>query len=246
MNGSETVRKGIMKEHHLADLESALGYTFANRALLERALTHSSYYKSEKGRREPQDNERMEFLGDAVLELCVSEELFHRFPHMQEGQLSKTRARIVCETALFEAAKGVKLGEYLLLGHGEDLGGGREKPSILSDAFEATIAGIYLDGGWEPAKAFIHRSVLPLLDFSAHPTLEKDHKTRLQELVHQKTHGKQVVYQMLDQKGPDHQKVFTMAVLLDGKALGTGEGNSKQSAGQAAAADALRKMGESV
>ena len=235
-----------MKENRFAELEAALGYTFANSALLERALTHSSYYKSEKGRRAPQDNERMEFLGDAVLELCVSEELFRRFPQMQEGLLSKTRARIVCESALFEAAKGVRLGDYLLLGHGEAIGGGREKPSILSDAFEATIAAIYLDGGWEPAKAFIHRNVLPLLDFDAHPTLEKDYKTRLQELMHHETHGRQVVYEMLDAKGPDHQKTFTMAVTLDGKTLGVGEGNSKQSAGQAAARDALQKLGQPV
>lgn len=235
-----------MNQNRLADLESALGHSFSNRALLERALTHSSFYKGEKGRREPQDNERMEFLGDAVLELCVSEELYFRFPQMQEGRLSKTRASIVCESALFQAAKGVYLGAFLLLSHGEDLGGGREKPSILSDAFEAVIAAIYLDGGWEPAKAFIRRTVLPLLDFTAQPQLDKDYKTRLQEIVHHETHGKQVVYRMLDEKGPDHQKVFTMAVLLEDRTLGTGEGNSKQSAGQAAARDALERMGKTV
>ena len=232
----------LQRSERLAALEARLGYAFRNRAYLERALTHSSYYKSEKGRREPQDNERMEFLGDAVLELCVSEALFSRFPHMQEGQMSKTRASIVCESALFEAAKSVELGACLLLGHGEDLGGGREKPSILSDAFEATICAIYLDGGWEPAKAFVTRTVLPLLDFDAHPTLEKDYKTRPQELVHHKTHGKQVQYRLLDATGPDHKKVFTMAVVLDDEVLGTGEGNSKQSAGQAAALDALNRM----
>ncbi len=232
----------MIQAEHRAALEAALGYQFQNGAFLERALTHSSFYKSEKGRREPKDNERMEFLGDAVLELCVSEELFFRFPHMQEGQMSKSRASIVCESALFEAAKGVGLGDYLLLSHGEEQGGGREKPSILSDAFEAVIAAIYLDGGWEPAKAFVHRNVLPLLDFTAHPELEKDYKTRLQELVHHKTHGKQVTYRLLNEQGPDHKKVFTMAVVLDDEVLGTGEGNSKQSAGQAAAADALSRM----
>lgn len=225
-----------------AELEAALGYSFRDRALLRRALTHSSFYKGDKGRREPEDNERMEFLGDAVLELCVSEELFSRFPKVQEGQLSKMRAGIVCETALFEAAKGVRLGEHLRLGHGEDIGGGREKPSILSDAFEATIAAIYLDGGWEPAKAFIHRNVLPLLDFEAHPELEKDYKTRLQETVHRKTHGKQVLYRLVKAEGPDHKKVFTMAVVLDDEVLGVGEGNSKQAAGQEAARNALETM----
>jgi len=236
----------MTESEHLAVLESAIGYPFTDRAYLLRALTHSSYYKKEKGKREPRDNERMEFLGDAVLELCVSEELFSRFPHMQEGQLSKTRASIVCESALFEAAKGIDLGSYLLLGHGELLGGGREKPSILSDAFEAVIAAIYLDGGWEPAKAFVHRTVLPLLDFSEHPSMEKDYKTRLQELVHHQTHGEQVCYRMVKAEGPDHKKVFTMEVVLNDRVLGAGMGNSKQSAGQAAALDALQRMGEQV
>ncbi|MBQ6235590.1 MAG: ribonuclease III [Clostridia bacterium] len=226
----------MLTKEHLTELQSRIGYSFQNPAYLKRALMHSSYVPGTGD-----DNERMEFLGDAVLELCVSEELFFRFPNMQEGQLTKSRASIVCESALFEAAKGVGLGEFLLLGHGEDASGGREKPSILSDAFEAVIAAIYLDGGFIPARAFIRRFVLPLLDLSE-KIFEKDHKTRLQELIHAKTHGKQVTYRLVGETGPDHDKTFTMQALLDGEILGEGSGRSKQSAGQAAAKDALSRL----
>ena len=226
----------MLTKEHLTELQDRIGYSFENAEYLKRALMHSSYVPGIGG-----DNERMEFLGDAVLELCVSEELFFRFPNMQEGQLTKSRASIVCESALFEAAKGVGLGEFLLLGHGEDASGGREKPSILSDAFEAVIAAIYLDGGFTPARSFVHRFVLPLLDLSE-KIFEKDHKTRLQELIHAKTHGKQVTYRLAGEKGPDHDKTFTMQALLDGEILGEGSGHSKQSAGQAAAKDALSRL----
>ena len=226
----------MLTKEHLTELQDRIGYTFGNPEYLRRALMHSSYAPGTGG-----DNERMEFLGDAVLELCVSEELFFRFPNMQEGQLTKSRASIVCESALFEAAKGVGLGEFLLLGHGEDASGGREKPSILSDAFEAVIAAIYLDGGFTPARNFVHRFVLPLLDLSE-KIFEKDHKTRLQELIHAKTHGKQVTYRLAGETGPDHDKTFTMQALLEGEILGEGSGHSKQSAGQAAAADALSRL----
>ena len=226
----------MLTKEHLTELQKRIGYIFSEPDCLKHALMHSSYVPGVGG-----DNERMEFLGDAVLELCVSEELFFRFPNMQEGQLTKSRASIVCEDALFRAAKGIGLGEYLLLGHGEDASGGREKPSILSDAFEAVIAAIYLDGGFTPARTFIHRFVLPLLDLSA-PVFEKDHKTRLQELIHARTHGKQVTYRMAGESGPDHAKTFTMQAVLDGEVLGEGTGHSKQSAGQAAAEDALNRL----
>lgn len=226
----------MLTKEHFSELQNRIGYSFENPEYLRRALMHSSYVPGIGG-----DNERMEFLGDAVLELCVSEELFFRFPNMQEGQLTKNRASIVCETALFQAAKEVGLGAYLLLGRGEDASGGREKPSILSDAFEAVIAAIFLDGGLAPAKTFIHRYVLSQLDLST-PVFEKDHKTRLQELIHAKTHGKQVSYRLIDEKGPDHDKTFTMQAVLGNEVLGTGTGHSKQSAGQAAAADALSRL----
>ena len=225
----------MLTKEHLQTLEARIGYAFTEHAYLKRALTHSSFAPGEGG-----DNERMEFLGDAVLELCVSEELFFRFPSMREGDMTKNRASIVCEDALYTAAKQIGLGEYLLLGKGEDASGGREKPSVVSDAFEAVIAAIFLDGGLAPAKAFIHRFVLSQLDLSK-PVYEKDHKTRLQELIHAKTHGQQVTYRMAGETGPDHQKTFTMQAMLNGEVLGTGVGHSKQSAGQAAAADALER-----
>ncbi len=226
----------MLTKEHLTELQNNLGYTFQKPEYLKRALMHSSYVPGEGG-----DNERMEFLGDAVLELCVSEELFFRFPKMQEGQLTRNRASIVCEDALFKAAKEIGLGAYLLLGRGEDVNGGREKPSILSDAFEAVIAAIFLDGGLEPARTFIHRFVLSQLDLSK-PVFEKDHKTRLQELIHAKTHGRQVVYRLIGEEGPDHDKTFTMQAMLGDEVLGTGSGHSKQSAGQAAAEDALSRL----
>ena len=226
----------MLTNERLTELQSRIGYSFAKPEYLKRALMHSSYVPGTGG-----DNERMEFLGDAVLELCVSEELFFRFPDMQEGMLTKNRASIVCEDALFRAAKAVGLGAFLLLGRGEDASGGREKPSILSDAFEAVIAAIFLDGGLEPAKTFIHRFVLSQLDLST-PIYEKDHKTRLQELIHARTHGKQVTYRLIGESGPDHDKTFTMQAVLEDTVLGTGTGHSKQSAGQAAAEDALKRF----
>ncbi len=226
----------MLTNEHLSALQEHIGYTFRNTAYLKRALTHSSFASGE-GR----DNERMEFLGDAVLELCVSEELFFRFPDMKEGQMTKNRASIVCESALFLAAKQIDLGAFLLLGKGEDASGGRKKPSILSDAFEAVICAIYLDGGLEPARAFIHRRVLPLLNFRE-TAFEKDYKTRLQELIHASTHGKQVLYRLVREEGPDHSKTFTMQAVLDDEILGEGSGHSKQSAGQAAAKAALERL----
>ena len=212
----------MLTREHLHALEQRIGYTFVEPERLRRALTHSSY--SGEGK----DNERMEFLGDAVLELCVSEELFFRFPDMKEGQMTRNRASVVCESALFEAAQQIGLGMFLLLGRGEDASGGRKKPSILSDAFEAVICAIFLDGGLEPARAFIHATVLPLLHLGE-TAFEKDYNTRLQELI-------------VRSEGPDHKKVFTMQAVLDGEVLGEGSGNSKQSAGQEAARIALERL----
>lgn len=227
----------MLTKERINELESRIGYAFEKPELLKRAMMHASYVPGIGG-----DNERMEFLGDAVLELCVSEELFFRFPDMQEGMLSKTRASIVCEDALFAAAKQIGLGAFLLMDRSTEANGGRDKPSIVSDAFEAVIAAIFLDGGLAPAKTFIHTFVLPQLDLSA-PVAVKDHKTRLQELIQAKTHGKLVTYRLAGETGPDHDKTFTMEAVLEGEVLGTGTGHSKQSAGQAAAADALMKLG---
>ena len=226
----------MLTKEHLQSLMDRIGYDFREPETLRHALIHSSYAPGEGV-----DNERMEFLGDAVLELCVSEELYFRFPAMREGQMTKNRASIVCEDALFAAAQKIQLGDYLLLGRGEAASGGREKPSILSDAFEAVICAIFLDGGLEPAKAFIHRFVLSQLDLSG-AAFEKDHKTRLQELIHARTHGKQVSYRLVREEGPDHQKTFTMQAVLGDEVLGEGTGGSKQSAGQAAAKAALERL----
>ena len=226
----------MLTKEQLSGLMDRMGYRFSKPETLRRALTHSSFAPGDGN-----DNERMEFLGDAVLELCVSEELYFRFPHMREGQMTKNRASIVCEDALYAAAQTIGLGQYMLLGKGEAASGGREKPSIVSDAFEAVICAIFLDGGLEPAKAFIHRFVLSQLDLS-HDAFEKDHKTKLQELIHAKTHGRQVLYRLVREEGPDHQKTFTMQAVLDGEVLGEGTGGSKQSAGQAAAKAALERL----
>lgn len=224
----------------LSQLEKNIGYTFTDAKLLNRALMHASYIAND--RNDPQDNERMEFLGDAVLGLCVAEELYRRFPRMQEGRMSRNRASIVCESALSEAARQIELGAFLLLGNGEERAGGRNKPSILSDAFEAVICAIYLDGGLEPAKAFVHRFVLPLLDPKGTQEMEKDYKTHLQELMHVRCRGKQLRYELVEAKGPDHKREFTMQVLLDDEVIGSGTGGSKQSAGQAAAKQALARF----
>ena len=213
-----------------------MGYTFSTPEHLHHALMHSSYTPGDGV-----DNERMEFLGDAVLELCVSEELFFRFPDMREGQMTKSRASIVCESALFEAAKQISLGDYVLLGKGEDASGGRKKPSILSDTFEAVICAIFLDGGLDPARTFIHRFVLPQLDLNQ-SVFEKDYKTRLQELMHARMHGMQVTYRLVREEGPDHDKTFTMQAMLGDEVLGEGSGRSKQSAGQTAAKAALSRL----
>ncbi len=219
-----------------AALSETLGYTFSNAALLQNALTHTSFVKGD-GRHAPH-NERLEFLGDAVLELCVSEYLYTRHPEMQEGQMTRARARLVCEDALFSAAVALELPAFLRLGNGEELTGGREKPSIVSDALEALIGAIYLDGGLEAARGVILGRILTFLENAHVDAADKDFKTRLQELV-QKDHIGSLRYELVDATGPEHNKLFTMRVLLSEKEIGTGAGSTKQSAGQEAAKNAL-------
>lgn len=221
-------------------LEASLAYAFRNRSLLEAALTHSSFVKGD-GKRQTH-NERLEFLGDAVLELCVSEHLFIGHPELQEGAMTRYRARLVCEQALFSAAVALGVPEGLLLGNGEELTGGRNKPSIVSDALEAVIGAIYLDGGLEHARRVILERVIRLLEDARVDETDRDYKTRLQEHV-QKGHIGLLEYECLNESGPEHQKRFTICVRLSGEAIGEGEGLSKQSAGQAAARDALVRLG---
>ena len=207
-------------------LQERIGYRFHDKALLERALIHSSY--ANESRQKIECNERMEFLGDAVLSIIVADHIFHKF-HLAEGDLTRIRASLVCEKSLFEFAQKIQLGQELLLGHGEEQTGGRERPSVVSDAFEALIAGIYLDGGLEAAQRF----VLPFVDY----------KTRLQEII-QKNPEERVEYVLVSAKGPDHDKKFVVEVHLNSNVIGRGASRSKKGAEQAAAHEALTLMGE--
>lgn len=218
----------------LQELEKAIGYTFHNIELLRVAVTHTSYAnESKKGEKH---NERLEFLGDSVLGVVVADYLFHEAGHLPEGQLTRKRASLVCEQALFGFAKQIQLGKYLRLGKGEERSGGRQRPSILSDAFEAVIAAIYLDGGLEAARAFI----LPFVT-EGKPAGE-DYKTRLQEVVQQNPEER-LRYVVAGESGPDHDKHFVVQVHLNSNCIGTGEGHSKKQAEQMAAKEALTLMG---
>ena len=221
-------------------LEKSLGYQFHNPALLEEALRHSSYANEHRGDN-VFSNERLEFLGDSVLGFVTAEYLFAKHPTAPEGELTRIRALLVCEDSLHEVAQRLKLGEYLNLGHGEESCGGRTRPSILADATEAVFAAVYLDGGIRAASELIHRV---LLDKEREETAEakrRDYKTKLQELV-QRTPNQVLTYRLIGEQGPDHDKVFSFAVLLNDTVVGTGEGRSKKEAEQMAAKDALESM----
>ncbi len=221
-------------------LERTLHYSFLDKRLIETALTHSSF-ANERG---PgvQYNERLEFLGDAVLSIVVSDYIFKNLTDMPEGELTRVRATLVCEKSLCDLARAIHLGDYLRLGRGEDLSGGRDRPSILADAFEAVIAAIYLDGGMEAASAFILRNMSSLLSNRTY-TPFVDYKTRLQEIVQQNPED-QLEYHLAGEEGPDHAKIFTVQVILDNNVFSTGRGRSKKAAEQDAAKEALRLMGE--
>ena len=221
-------------------LKKSLGYQFHNPALLEEALRHSSYANEHRGDN-VFSNERLEFLGDSVLGFVTAEYLFAKHPTAPEGELTRIRALLVCEDSLHEVAQRLKLGEYLKLGHGEESCGGRTRPSILADATEAVFAAVYLDGGIRAASELIHRV---LLDKEREETAEakrRDYKTKLQELV-QRTPNQVLTYRLIGEQGPDHDKVFSFAVLLNDTVVGTGEGRSKKEAEQMAAKDALESM----
>ena len=221
------------------NFEQVIGYQFQNKEYLTIALTHSSF--ANETREQVQNNERQEFLGDAVLSIVVSDYLFNRF-HLAEGDLTKLRAAIVCEKGLFAMARKIGLGSQLRLGKGEELMGGRERPSVVSDAFEALIAAIYLDGGIENARKFI----LPFVeDFLANTgeTSFKDYKTILQEIVQQNPEER-VTYVLVGQSGPDHDKRFEVEVRLNSNVIGRGVGRSKKGAEQLAAKEALELMGK--
>lgn len=216
------------------ELEEKLHYHFKNRDLLITALTHSSYANEAKA--PTKYNERLEFLGDSVLSLVVANYLF-RHSTRPEGELSRMRASLVSEEALFQFAKEIDLGAYLRLGRGEELGGGRERPSVVSDAFESVIAALYLDGGMEAARSFI----LPFI--TEGKTAEEDYKTKLQEVIQQNPEDK-LSYAVTGESGPAHDKRFEVTVLLNGSAMAAGTGRSKKAAEQQAAKAALRKLNQ--
>ena len=218
----------------LEELENKLGYHFHDRKLLEHALCHSSY-ANERHWDKLMNNERLEFLGDAVLELATSEYLYQNYPKMPEGEATRTRASIVCEQTLALCARDLGLGEWLRLGKGEELTGGRDRDSITSDAMEALLGAIYLDGGFANAKEFVHHFILNDIE---HKKLFYDSKTILQEQIQSETE-KPIRYELVKEEGPDHNKRFTVNVVLGEKVLGSGSGRTKKAAEQEAAYRAL-------
>ncbi|MBR5360328.1 MAG: ribonuclease III [Lachnospiraceae bacterium] len=216
-------------------LQEKTGYSFRDETLLIRALTHSSYRNEKQSAR---DYERLEFLGDAVLELTVSEFLYKDNPDMKEGEMTKMRASLVCEPTLAYCAKVLSLKDYILLGKGEEKTGGRNRESIISDVFEAVVGALYLDGGMEVAVSFIREYVLT--DYRNKIEF-RDSKTTLQEYVQEK--GSAMDYVLVNESGPDHNKKYTVHVLIDSEVMGRGTGSSKKRAEQRAAYEALKKLG---
>lgn len=239
-------RFGVLPEKVQAQfeiLEHELNISFKNKSLLYQAFTHSSYV-NEHRRKLYTDNERLEFLGDAVLELSVSKYLFERYPHMSEGELTKLRASIVCEPSLVIFANELNFGKFVLLGKGEELTGGRERPALLADCFESFIGAMYLDQGLDVVVDFLQRVVYPKVEVGAFSHV-MDFKSQLQELVQQNNNGI-LHYEIIDEKGPAHNRVFVSRVLLNDKELGIGRGKSKKEAEQQAAQNAMVALNQSL
>ncbi len=222
----------------IKDLEEAIGYSFKNITLLQNALSHSSY-ANERWHDSLRSNERLEFLGDSILGMVTAEYLYCNFPNRPEGELTRMRADMVCERALAAVAERIGLGKHLMLGRGEEAGGGRNRDSILADAVESVIAACFLDGGMEAARKFI--DIFVLTEVPVQKLRNVDYKTALQELVQQKK-NQTLVYELVAVSGPDHDKHFRMDVLLNGKTIGSGEGKSKKRAEQAAAQAAIATL----
>ncbi|MBR5922190.1 MAG: ribonuclease III [Clostridia bacterium] len=223
--------------------EDYLEYSFKNKKLLQNALAHSSYANEVRGG--VTSNERLEFLGDSVLSLIVSSYIYENYKQMPEGELTRLRSSLVCEKALCSFSRKLNMGEFLLLGKGERKNGGAERDSILADAFEAVLAAIYLDGGMAPARKLVMRFVLSELESCDVKADFKDYKTLLQEII-QRNPEESVTYVLTDEKGPDHDKLFTVEVRLNSNTIGTGTGKSKKEAEEMAAKQALSLMGEPV
>jgi len=222
------------------ELSDKVGYRFSNSAILLNALCHASF-SNEQSVVGLRDNERLEFLGDAVLELAISDVLMNRFPEAEEGLLSRYRASLVDEAGLFDVAKDIGLGKYLLLGKGEELSGGRERPSVLADAMEALIGAIYIDGGFEEAKRVVLRLFSSRIKGLAHKEAIYDFKSLLQEFTQQK-YKTTPVYRLVEDWGPPHNKVFRVSLSINGRIVAHGEGKSKKEAEQHAAKAAYTNM----
>jgi ribonuclease-3 len=228
------------RKKELDDLQQLIQYEFSNLSLLNTALTHSSYTANRHEVLE--HNERLEFLGDSVLSMIISQYIFKSCNEMAEGQLTRIRANIVCEQSLYAAARKINLGRYLLLSKGEELTGGRTRPSILADAFEALIAAIYLDGGIGKAKIFVLNKLSNIIKQAIQNKIISDFKSFIQEHIQKSSQGK-ITYKLLSEEGPDHNKIFEMAIMLEDKMLGKGQGASKKEAQQAAAKNAIDNLG---
>ena len=222
----------------MRDLEAAIGYQFLDITLLQNALTHSSY-ANERWHDSLKSNERLEFLGDSILGMVVADYLYSHFPNRPEGELTRMRADMVCETSLAAVADKVELGKHLLLGHGEERFGGRTRASILADAVESVIAACYLDGGLDAAKSLIARFILT--NVPVKKLQNADYKTSLQELVQQKK-NQTLCYMLAGESGPDHDKTFRVELRLNGEVIGTGTGSSKKRAEQDAARIAMERL----
>ncbi|MEW9667601.1 ribonuclease III [Ammoniphilus sp. 3BR4] len=221
-------------------LQNTIGIQFNNEKLMKQAFTHSSYVNEHRGK--PfQDNERLEFLGDAVLELTVSQFLFTHFPKMSEGEMTKLRAAIVCEPSLVRFAESLQFGKLVLLGKGEEMTGGRQRPALLADCFEAFIGALYLDQGLPTVTSFLNQFVFPSVDRGEFMKVT-DYKSQLQEHVQHDNLG-EISYRIIEEKGPAHNREFVSEVLLNGISMGAGKGRSKKEAEQHAAAVAIEKLG---
>ncbi|WP_047981301.1 ribonuclease III [Ornithinibacillus contaminans] len=222
-------------------LEAMLDLRFHNIAVIKQAFTHSSYVNEHRDQRYS-DNERLEFLGDAVLELGVSQYLYRKYPNMPEGEMTKLRAAIVCEPSLEAFARSLSFGEHILLGKGEEMTGGRTRPALLADVFEAFLGALYLDQGFDTALQFLEKYVFPKIDTGAF-SHAMDYKSKLQEIV-QQDKNKTIDYAIIDETGPSHNKEFVAELRINGEVWGSGVGRTKKESEQRAAKDALDKFGE--
>ena len=224
----------------IKEFEQKIGYQFQNRNYLETALTHSSFNREKNTKH--QDNERLEFLGDAFFDAVISVELYERLKHVTEGKLTKTRALIVCESALAQVARDYELGSYLNLGHGEDTSGGRHKDSILADSMEAVIGAIYLDGGYQSMQNFVKKSFSRMIDQAIDGKLFSDYKSEVQEILQGKGKPVTIAYETDREEGPAHDKTFFVHLSCNGEIMGKGIGKSKKEAEQNAAKQTLEML----